>query len=64
MPDALLYKPENAAAMLGIGRTKVFALMSEGQLESVQIGRSRRIPRASLEAYVARLRGQHAPSAA
>jgi excisionase family DNA binding protein len=52
----LLYKPEDAAAVLGIGRSKVFELMATGALESVQIGRSRRVPRAACVEYVERLR--------
>lgn len=52
----LLFKPEQAAVVLGIGRSKVFELMARGDLASVQIGRARRIPRESLEDYVRRLR--------
>jgi len=50
--DHLLFRPEEAAAALSIGRSKVFELLHEGQLESVQIGRSRRITRSELERYV------------
>ncbi|MCW2608730.1 MAG: helix-turn-helix protein [Frankiales bacterium] len=57
MNESLLYKPEAAAAALGIGRSKFFELISTGQIETVQIGRSRRIPAQALEDYVARLRG-------
>ncbi len=53
--EVLLYKPEDAARVLGIGRSKVFELMTSGELASVQIGRSRRITRAALEAFVARI---------
>lgn len=55
MNESLLYRPEAAAALLGIGRSKIFELMSEGRIQSVQIGRSRRIPREALEAYVREL---------
>lgn len=37
------------------GRTRVFGLISNGVLASVKIGRSRRIRRRALEAYVASL---------
>lgn len=50
--ERLLYTPEQAADVLGIGRTKVFQLMAEGAVQSVQIGRSRRITRDSLERFV------------
>jgi excisionase family DNA binding protein len=53
----LLYKPEQAAAALGVGRSTVFELIADGSLPSVKIGRSRRVPRTALEAYVARLTG-------
>ncbi len=56
MSVSLLYKPE-AAAALGIGRSKLFELIAADQIETVQIGRSRRIPAQALEDYVARLRG-------
>ncbi|GAA1679616.1 hypothetical protein GCM10009745_24410 [Kribbella yunnanensis] len=65
MQTPLLLVPEQAAQELGIGRTAMFALIKEGAVESVKIGRSRRIPRVALEEYVARLRSQPAgPDAA
>lgn len=51
----LLLKPEEAARQLSIGRTKVFALMETGEIRSVKIGRSRRIPADALAEYVANL---------
>lgn len=51
----LLFTPEHAAHKLDVGRTTVYALMAAGQLQSVKIGRCRRIPAAALEAYVNRL---------
>ncbi len=53
---ALLVPVEEAARLLGLSRTKVFSLISSGELESVKIGRLRRVPRAALDAYVAGLR--------
>ncbi|MBO0713897.1 MAG: helix-turn-helix domain-containing protein [Acidimicrobiales bacterium] len=44
------------AEILGIGRTKVFELMASGELESVAIGRCRRVPIEALEAFVDGLR--------
>lgn len=65
MSENLLYKPEKAAELLGIGRSKVFELLALGTLESVTIGRSRRIPRIALETYVAGLQsGQSDPRTA
>jgi|1186.fasta_scaffold25362_3 excisionase family DNA binding protein len=56
MTEPLLYRPEAAAAVLGIGRSKLFELITQGQIETVQIGRARRVPAQALEDYVTRLR--------
>jgi excisionase family DNA binding protein len=55
MSDQLLYRPEEVAKLLGIGRTRVFELMKTGELPSVKIGASRRITRQAVVAYVRRL---------
>ena len=52
----LLLRVEEAADILGLGRSKVYELLASKQLESISIGRSRRIPTDALERYVARLR--------
>jgi excisionase family DNA binding protein len=52
----LLLTPEQAAATLAICRTKVYELLGKGELESVQIGTSRRVPYVALTEYVRRLR--------
>lgn len=59
MRQPLLLTAEQAATALAICRTKVYELLRSGELESVQIGASRRIPTAALEDYVQRLRDQH-----
>ncbi len=51
----LLLTPEEAAVVLRIGRTTVYALMKAGDLRPVHIGRSCRLSRAELERYVHRL---------
>jgi excisionase family DNA binding protein len=48
----LLYKPTEAAEVLGMSRSGIFRLMSSGELQSVKIGGLRRIPAAALETYV------------
>jgi excisionase family DNA binding protein len=53
--DPLLLTPEEAATILRIGRTTVYALMKAGELRPVHIGRSCRLSRAELERYVDRL---------
>jgi excisionase family DNA binding protein len=47
---------EDAAQRLGIGRTLMFALVKRGEVESVTIGRLRRIPIDALDNYVNALR--------
>jgi excisionase family DNA binding protein len=51
----LLLKPEAAAQALNIGRSKIYQLMEAGEIESVKIGRSRRISVKALEAFTERL---------
>ena len=51
----LLLTPEEAAAALAIGRTKVYELMGSGQLRSVRVGTCRRVPEVALREFVARL---------
>ncbi|MET8401798.1 helix-turn-helix domain-containing protein [Streptomyces sp900116325] len=50
--DRLLYKPEEAAEALAIGRSTVYELMADGSLKYIKLGRTRRIRRADIEAYV------------
>jgi excisionase family DNA binding protein len=52
----LLYTPEQAAEVINTSRTTLFALMRSGDIASVKIGRSRRIPHDALAEYVNRLR--------
>ena len=53
--EKLLFSPTEAAAHLGIGRSKVYELIRLGQLRSVKIGASRRIPQAALADFIATL---------
>jgi excisionase family DNA binding protein len=49
----LLYKPVEAAEMLGIGRSKLYELLEADEIASVWIGRSRRVPVEALHAFIA-----------
>lgn len=53
--EKVLLTVEEAAARLNLGRTSVFGLIKRGEIESVRIGRSRRIPARVLELYAQRL---------
>jgi excisionase family DNA binding protein len=50
--DKLLLTPDEAAQVLGIGRSKVYELLASRQLGSVKIGSCRRISADALRAYV------------
>lgn len=52
----LLLTVEEAADQLGIGRTLMYALVKDGEVESIHIGRLRRIPADALPRYLERLR--------
>lgn len=51
--NKLLLRPEEAAQLLGISRARLYQLIAAGQIGSLRIGRSRRIPFAALEKFVA-----------
>lgn len=57
---------EQAAKRLGIGRTLMYALVTSGEIESVTIGRLRRIPAECVTEYINRRREQNSslPTAA
>ncbi len=56
--DPRLLTVRQAAEVLGLGRSKVYELIAAGRLETVSIGRSRRVPFDALRAFVADLRRQ------
>lgn len=49
----ILLTVEEAADRLSLGRTSVFALVKNGEIRSVKVGKARRIVAASLHDYVA-----------
>ena len=55
---------EEAARCLSIGRTTMFALLRAREIESVQIGRLRRVHVSALVAYAARLASEQSPAVA
>jgi excisionase family DNA binding protein len=50
--EQLMYRPAEAAQVLGIGRTRVFALIKSGRLRSVKLGGARFITAEALRAFV------------
>jgi excisionase family DNA binding protein len=55
--DKLLLTPVEAAAVLGIGRSKLYELLQSGQLASVRIGTCRRVPAEAVHIFLVTLRG-------
>ncbi len=55
MNDRKLLRPEEAAEALGVSRSRFYELLSAGLIDSVNIGRSRRVTPEALDAYVASL---------
>jgi excisionase family DNA binding protein len=52
MVEQLMYRPAEAARVLGMGRTSVFALLKSGRLRSVKLGGARYITADALRAFV------------
>ena len=49
-----LLKAADVARVLGIGRATAYALMASGELPTIRIGRSVRIPEEALKAWLER----------
>lgn len=63
-PPRTLLTVEAAAAQLSIGRTTMYALVGSGAIESIKVGRLRRVPADALTDYVARLGARQRADAA
>lgn len=63
--EKLLLKISEAAALLGVSRSKCYELIQRGDLRTVRIDSAPRITRAEIEAFVQRLQQEAAatPSA-
>ena len=61
--EKLLYRPKEAAAVLGISRDKLYDLIRAGRLRSVKDGGARFITADALTAYVAMLEAEAAEAA-
>ncbi|WHO37638.1 helix-turn-helix domain-containing protein [Sphingobium sp. AP49] len=56
-PDPICVRVNEAARMIGVGRTKLYELIAAGEVETVKLGRATRITTASLHDLVRRQRG-------
>jgi len=54
--EKLLLRPEEAAQALGVGRSTIYEAIRTGSLESVKLGRCRRVPIEAVRIYVEQLR--------
>jgi excisionase family DNA binding protein len=60
-PQPLLVSTATVAKQLELGKTKIFELIAAGELESVKVGRVRRVTFDSVTSYVDRLRAEQNP---
>lgn len=51
MTERVLLRPEEAAAALGIGRSRMYELLRSREIPSVAVGRSRRVPADALRRW-------------
>ena len=54
--EPICVRVNDAARMIGVGRTKLYQLISRGELETVKIGKATRVTTASLHRLVERHR--------
>jgi len=50
--ELLAVTVEEAARLLSLNRTKIYALCMRGEIRSIKVGRSRRIPIAALQQFI------------
>jgi excisionase family DNA binding protein len=54
--EQICVKVNEAARMIGVGRTKLYELIASGEVEAIKLGKSTRITTASLKKLVMRQR--------
>lgn len=52
LSQRLLLRPEEVAAILGLGRSTIYELLRAGELSAVHIGRATRIPARDLHRWI------------
>lgn len=50
--DRILYRPAEAAEAIGVSRSRIYELISSGEIPSVRVGKVVRVPVATLHAWV------------
>lgn len=56
--EQLLYSPDDAAALIDVGRSHMWEMIARGEIESFKIGRLRKIPREAITEYIERRRAE------
>jgi excisionase family DNA binding protein len=56
MTEKLLLTVSEVAEQLGLGKSMIYSLIASREIESVRIGRARRVPRDAVERFVEQLR--------
>lgn len=52
LSQRLLLRPEEAAAISGLGRSTIYELLRTGELPAVHVGRATRIPVRDLQGWI------------
>ena len=55
--EPICVRINDAARMIGVGRSKLYELIADGEVETVKLGKSTRVITASLHRLVMRQRG-------
>jgi len=50
--EKLLLRPREVAEAIGVGRSKTYQLIASGEIPSIRIGRSVRVPKFLLDRYI------------
>ena len=61
MSEDFLLTPDEVCALLGIGRSHLSVMLKRGEIQSIKIGKLRRIPRAALDKWLQERMGASAP---
>jgi excisionase family DNA binding protein len=56
--EPICVRINDAARMIGVGRTKLYELIADGEVETVKLGKSTRVITASLHSLIMRQRGR------
>ena len=52
--EPLMYSVPRAAELCGLGKSMFWTLVASGEIESVKVGRARRIPATALRSWIDR----------